>query len=741
MRNERFGRLLKGAIGSIVMHEGKTAPVVEEDLGNQLGLTAASIQRYKAGHIPPDPPKIEALAVAGVRRGYLNREWLLNFLSASNYPYPEELLKKLYPDSAGASSVSAKKSYSNLPAPGFARFIARQAAYARLMEGLKSRLPVVLVVGLGGMGKTSLAYQAASDCLHYREGRPHFAGVVWISDREQPGTLTLPKLLDEIALTLDYPGFIALELEARKREVAGLLRRQPVLLVVDNYETTSEVALANWLIQIPEPSKVIITSREFRKEFEQRCWPVELNGMSRSEALQFIEYKAALLQLEGILNHEEWLKALLEISGSNPKALEVLLGYLKYSDKTFEELLAELETAEGELFEDLFSRSWALLGSAERQALMALPLFTGSAGRESLLTTAGLAAAAGREALEKLVKLSLVDRQKASIAVEPGYNLHPLVRAFALARLREQPDFEREAKERQLNRYLKLVEKVGYCWDEPERLNLLDPEHETLSELMRRCYEQHSYRVLLELISGADYYYYIRGAWTGDPGVSYMRVVAASKVAGLAEQVRAISYHVQLLCRKGDLEEARGWLDRLENPGDAQDFSPELLFEIKYAWGLYHMAGHDYERASRLWQETLPMAGQISERNLAVTRGQLAICLYQMGKAEAAEQLWQTVLEEAATGKFTRGVTSSQIGLARICLDRRELERGEQYLEVAQKSLPDRVRQAEVLALYARLYDLRGDTEKALAFKEEALDLYERLTLNRRLPHDQVDDR
>jgi hypothetical protein len=55
MRNNTFGRLLKGTISSIAHYEGKTAPILEDELGQQIGVTGASIQRYKAGHLPPEP--------------------------------------------------------------------------------------------------------------------------------------------------------------------------------------------------------------------------------------------------------------------------------------------------------------------------------------------------------------------------------------------------------------------------------------------------------------------------------------------------------------------------------------------------------------------------------------------------------------------------------------------------------------------------------------------------------------
>jgi hypothetical protein len=57
-RSETFGRLLKGAINSIATYEGKTAPIIEEELAEKVGLAGSAIQRYKSGYLPPEPRTI-----------------------------------------------------------------------------------------------------------------------------------------------------------------------------------------------------------------------------------------------------------------------------------------------------------------------------------------------------------------------------------------------------------------------------------------------------------------------------------------------------------------------------------------------------------------------------------------------------------------------------------------------------------------------------------------------------------
>ncbi len=217
MKNERFGRLLKGMIKEIADDEGKTAPAVEDELGNQIGLSGASIQRYKAGHIPPETRTIEILAEAGVKRGYHNREWLHYFLQAASYPSPEKLLDRLCP--TVPIRPRPPRVYENLPAPTYSQFIMRREPYEEVLDGLRQRSAVVVIASLGGMGKTSLAREVAARCLKDDGDAPIFDAVVWVSDKDRPGTTTLSIVLDEIARTLDYPGFTQFEHEEKQREV------------------------------------------------------------------------------------------------------------------------------------------------------------------------------------------------------------------------------------------------------------------------------------------------------------------------------------------------------------------------------------------------------------------------------------------------------------------------------------------------------------------------------------------
>ena len=112
-RNETFGRLVKAGIGSIASCEGTTAPIIEDDLGRQIGVAATTIQRYKAGHLPPEHRTVELLAEACVRRGLMGRAWLEQLLHAARYPAIDALSARLIAQRPAEPALP--RVYENLP--------------------------------------------------------------------------------------------------------------------------------------------------------------------------------------------------------------------------------------------------------------------------------------------------------------------------------------------------------------------------------------------------------------------------------------------------------------------------------------------------------------------------------------------------------------------------------------------------------------------------------------------------
>lgn len=734
-RSETFGRLLKGAINSIATYEGKTAPVIEEELAEKVSLAGSAIQRYKAGYLPPEPRTIEIIAEAAVRRGFFSREWLQRFLHAARYHQADKLLDQLCP--IGPARPRPPRVYQNLPAPTYSQFVERKEASAEVLEGLSKRSAAVIIVGLGGNGKTSLARETADYCLKDEEGQALFDAAVWVSDKDRPGTTNLSTVLDEIARTLDYPGFTQFEHDEKRREVEQLLRRQRVLVCVDNFETVTDGALLSWLLNLPEPSKALITTREYRREYRRGGWPVELRGMSGAEAWELTKERAQVLKIERLIGERTQIEALLAATGGNPKALALTLGLLKYERRLLQDLVDDLYAARGDLFEDLFHRAWALLDEAARRLVLAASFFPTNASGEALQATTDVQSFAFDRAAERLADLSLLDVQQESLSSKPRYALHPLVRAFAIAKLAEQQKLAAEMRERWVEWYTALTQQVGTCWDDLSRLALLDAEQETVYDVVKWTLQQQQFDKAVKLIDGSRYYYNVRGYWDKRLLVAQMRLEATRHAHMQPYQVtRSLAYVIEALCKQGKLKEAEKYIPDFHELAQSISLEPIDQFRYYQTLAIYEVGRRNFQLAEQYLKEAEPVALDIEGQSFVINLRWRGICAYHKGELQKAEHLLQQSQSEALRVNDQRSVIGNFIWLAAINLDLGALDAAAERLEESYfltEAFQDRRRKSELLPHYARLHILRGNTLAAQDTLVDAIDLFERLGMRREL--------
>ena len=731
-RSDTFGRLLKAGISSIANCEGRTAPAIEDELGVLIGVAGYTIQRYKAGYVPPEPGAVRILAEACVRRGFLNRTWLASFLQAARYPHSHALIDELCPP--GPAQPRAERVYANLPAPTYSQFIMRPDAYADVLDGLRQRSAVILIASLGGMGKTSLAREVAAACL-LPGANPRFDAAVWVSDKDRPGATNLSLVLDEIARTLDYPGLAQFAFDEKRREAEQLLRRMRVLVVLDNFETVTDAALADWLLRLPEPSKAIITTREYRRAFRS-SWPIDLGGMTDAEARALIAERLRVLKLDRAGIDTEQLAPLIAAAGGNPKALELALGLMKYEHRPLAQLLGDLQTARGTLFDDLFERAWALLDGPARDVLLALPLFASGAAADALAETAGVRAADFERATELLADLTLLHVHQAGLSAPIRFTQHPLVRAFAQARLAGQPAFEQAARLRWLGWYRALAAQVGFCWNDLARLDWLDPEHETLYAAIEWALGAGHDAAAIDLIEGVRYYYNVRGIWDERQSIHAMRAAAARRLGDAANEALGLAFDIEVLSKQGTLDAAGALLPRLLELADTPQFSGDVRFEIGHARALYARAHGDYAAAEATWRAMLPISATLAAQKSVVNRRWLATCRYQQGDVAGAQALFRESLADARACGDVRSVLGNTLKIAAIALEQGDLAAAAVALDECREGaerLRDRRRLGEYHQLAARLQALRGDAEAAQASLEAAADLFERMGMRREL--------
>ena len=734
-RSEEFGRLLKAGIGSIASCEGKKAPIIEEELGEAAGVSGDTIQRYKSGFLPPDQRTVQILAEAAVRRGFLGREWLQRLLHAARFPSAETLLDQLCP--TVPTRPRPPRIYANLPAPTYSQFVMRARAFADVVDGLNQRTAVVLIVGLGGNGKTSLAREVAAACLRDGGSAPRFDAVVWVSDKDRPGTTNLSTVLDEVARTLDYPGLTQLPYETKRHEVEQLLRSQRALLIVDNFETITDDGLLAWLLRLPEPSKAIVTSREYQRAWRS-SWPVELRGMTEPEVWALLTERARALKIAPLLGEQHLLEPLLVATGGNPKALTMTMGLVKYERRPLPQIVDDLYAARGELFDDLFARAWALLDEAARRVLRAMPLFPDRAAPDLLASAADVPGFAFDRAVERLIDLALLDVQQRDLFSPPRYTLHPLVRAFAVAKLGAEPVFEAEARARWASALNQQV-SAAIARQPYADLELLEENDLTARACLDWAYRTARWELFLEVYNRIASIWSVRGLFDIRLAYSIKAVEASARAGQVRQQIGALAGLARLTTYLGDFAAAQRYADEAQQlwlqtralPATQHDRTDRAMV-ITHATRLLYQ-GQPQEALTLLEQDAATSADAWGANRRQYFIG---VALHQLGRDREARAVLLQVLHDTEQIGSARLAGNTANHLVAICVAQGDAAAAQTYLTQSQ-AIAARVRDhrqyAALQLVSARLHALRGDDRAAQAAFDEAIDRFERLGMRREL--------
>jgi len=349
--------------------------------------------------------------------------------------------------------------YHNLPQPDYGRFVGREAELAQVTRILRpyphSQHALVTVDGIGGIGKSALALEVAHRHLRHYDRLPpkeRFDAIIWTSAKQSVLTAegilprsqvlrTLDDVYTAIAVALQREDITRARPEEQAEVVRNALTRQRTLLIVDNLETVDDEAVLAFLRELPAPAKAIVTTRH-RIDV---AYPVRLTGLPWEDGQTLIADECAK---KGVTLSPGEARRLYDRTGGVPLAMVWSVAQMGFGYGV-EAVLARLGQPASDIarfcFEGAVER---IRGKPAHRLLMALALFATDASREALGYVADLPELDRDEGLVELERLSLVNKRGHRFA------FLPLTKAFALAELTNQPDFQAQASRRWVD-YLK----------------------------------------------------------------------------------------------------------------------------------------------------------------------------------------------------------------------------------------------------------------------------------------------
>ncbi|MCB8928529.1 MAG: hypothetical protein H6652_23255 [Ardenticatenaceae bacterium] len=396
---------------------------------------------------------MQALAAQGQRSAALAvyqqcRETLWQELGVLPMPETVALAEQIKLGDVGETAVAiptpapaSQPPRHNLPAD-LTPFIGRQAQRDQLQAHLATPgCRLLTLTGIGGIGKTRLALQAARD--RYAD---YSDGVWWVP---LAGLLpdSTPEQLDAaVAEALPFAPSGAAPL---RQQIHHFLQNRQVLLLFDNGEHLAVLSgYLTGLLEALPGLQCLVTAREplgLPAEWLLPVPPLGYTGPNADEtdAVRLFFQHARMMRPSFPLSvvDEPLVARICALLGGHPLAIELAAGWVDTLD--CRDIVAELGAGFAILqessrerplrhvsMEQILRQTWQRLSPAEQRVLSQLSVFRGGCTREA----AQQVAEAQLPLLKRLVDRSLLHMER--VAERPSrYVLHELVRLFAWGQL------------------------------------------------------------------------------------------------------------------------------------------------------------------------------------------------------------------------------------------------------------------------------------------------------------------
>ena len=327
-------------------------------------------------------------------------------------------------------------------APNIADFYGRTAELTVLERSIvEDRSRLVALLGIGGIGKTTLAVKLA------KQIQSEFEWVIWRSLRR---ALPAHELLDELILFLSEQQNINVpeDIDGKISQLIEHLQRHRCLLVLDDLEAILSRGVAGhyqkeyedygelirrlgeethqsclMIISLEKPKEVTLLERENLPAFS-----LQLAGLKEPEAREILKSKE-------LSKDNEW-ETLIKLYRGNPLALKIISGTIQeFFGGSVTDFLSYNTLVIGDI-SDLLADQFERLSELEKDILYCLAIAQEPVSLPQLKEQMFLPVTLSEllEALESLRQRSLIEKGKESTTI----TLQPAILEYAINRFVEQ---------------------------------------------------------------------------------------------------------------------------------------------------------------------------------------------------------------------------------------------------------------------------------------------------------------
>lgn len=693
----------RAPLGHFLKQQRRAARLTQKRLAMQMGYHSSRISRMESGEEIPSAEYIErfcaALDLSNTQARVLRSLYAQVAHSASPLPEPGDLPQAPAPVVPAHWFVLPAR--EPLPVHSYYPLPEHQAVVTKLVAWLTDpqERPIVCLSGAGGVGKTTLALETA-----VRLGRERtFVDVLYVGARylqspseSDPLTrrLNFEMVLDRLAGQMRLAEAPNQATAEKKHLLAAFFRASPYLILLDNLEDSdNESAIVRQLVELLNPSRLLITTRSRALDGLDFVRPLHLRGLGEQDSAKYVRAEAARLDNSYLSELEQkYLDEIHALTFGVPFALKRVIGQAQ--TWSLETALENLRRAVGpedqEFYNYLFEKDWRALDWQAQRVWLLLGRMIPAAISLAQLRELDEAGTNFVQALDKLVSRNLIETNPGLTDETKRYELHPLARLFLehlpkLVRLSAGlADFYRVGRVRTGARlWLKLGARDA-------KIVRFDAERENILHAARECFAWNESQTVLDLWETFSTPLYDMGYWIEYTQLDTLALNAARQLKNARVEAQVQSELGWVAMQRGDYAQAKAFVRGALAIFTVLD-DPLWVFIARRYLATIHMAQNDLIRARdgfmellRELQENLSQNPTIPEaairRQTAVIHDSLGSILRELGDFETAEKELLLGYDEARA-RNAAAKAISLLNLGKLKLKQEHLPEARHFLQ------------------------------------------------------------
>lgn len=568
---------------------------------------------------------------------------------------------------------------------------------------------LLTITGPGGVGKTSLALNLASELQNEFAQGVYFVSLAPISDP----TLVIPTLTRALGL-VESPGRLLFD------TLKDFLQDRQTLLLLDNFEQIILAApLLTELLFTADQLKLLVTSREalrLRGEHEFQLAPLNLSDSTQNpdhlpvEIL--LEYSSIALFVQRVQASQPDFQLTSDNAGvvaeicarldGLPLAIELAAARIKLLSpqamlRRIQESPLLLLTsgkrdapARQRTLRDAVQWSYDLLNPAEQRAFRCLSVFVGGCtlgAAEAVFRDLGLddlqSSISNLDLLSSLLDKNVLRRT--GTESEPRLDMLETIREFGLEQVEKLDELEK-LQRIHANYFLSLAQEVDPHLPGSEQkiwLKLLEREQDNFRAVLRWGLEHQETAFILRLVGSFWQFWFLRGYWS----------------------------------------EGRRWLEEAVSMASKGKVNPALNAKARYAAAMLVLYQGDKSRARSLCEASVALYREMGDpEGLLAALLHLCRILDYQGINEPLGDLVQEALELAHRLPDVPLKAQAYAELAVFVQESAGYEIALRYLEISERiyrAVDNPAGLAIALYAFGWIMTAEGDLERAEAFYEE----------------------